>query len=92
MEAAAYLASNNRASSVTVIGNTSVPFERSLGFAVGKRVQEMFEEKNVKFINNVGVTEFSEEEGKLAGVSFTINSLENRKFLHPHSYNTLKIK
>ncbi|KAK8727294.1 hypothetical protein OTU49_009800 [Cherax quadricarinatus] len=68
MEAAAYLASNNRAASVTVIGNTSVPFERSLGLDVGKRIQEMFEEQGVRFFNNAGVTEFTDENGKLSGV------------------------
>lgn len=68
MEAAAYLASNNRAASVTIIGNTSVPFERSLGPTVGKRIQEMFEEQGVKFINSAGVTEFANENDKLSGV------------------------
>lgn len=67
---AAYLASNNRAASVTVVGNTSVPFEYSLGQDVGKRIQEMFEEQKVKFINKAGVTQFTESDGKLSGVSF----------------------
>lgn len=69
MEVAAYLATNNRTASVTVIGNSSVPFEYSLGEAVGKRIQEMFEEQGVKFINNAGVAEFTESGGKLTGVS-----------------------
>lgn len=69
MEAAAYLASNDRAASVTVIGSSSVPFEHSLGQVVGKRIQEMFEEKGVKFVNQAGVVEFTETDGKLNGVS-----------------------
>ncbi|XP_045621987.2 apoptosis-inducing factor 3 isoform X1 [Procambarus clarkii] len=68
METAAYLASNNRAASVSAIGNSSVPFERSLGAVVGKRIQELFEENGVKFFNNTGVTEFTDENGKLNGV------------------------
>lgn len=69
MEAASYLATDNRAASVSVIGNTTVPFERSLGSEVGKRIQRLFEEYHVKFYNNVGVKEFTEEDGKLTGVS-----------------------
>ncbi|KAK3870581.1 hypothetical protein Pcinc_024206 [Petrolisthes cinctipes] len=68
MEAAAYLATDNRAGSVSVIGNTTVPFERSLGSGVGNRIQRLFEEHQVKFYNNVGVKEFTEEDGKLKGV------------------------
>ena len=70
MEAAAYLSSNNRAASVTVIGNTSVPFERSLGRQVGDRIQRMFEEQGVKFVNGAGVTEISGDGGKLTGVGY----------------------
>nr|XP_053654443.1 apoptosis-inducing factor 3-like [Cherax quadricarinatus] len=77
MEAAAYLASNNRAASVTVIGNTSVPFERSLGLDVGKRIQEMFEEQGVRFFNNAGVTEFTDENGKLSGVLLDTEEILN---------------
>lgn len=69
MEVAAYLSTNDRAASVTVIGNSSVPFEFSLGQVVGKRIQEMFEEKGVKFINQAGVVEFTETDGRLSGVS-----------------------
>lgn len=75
MEAAAYLASNDRAASVTIVGNTSVPFEYSLGYAVGKRIQEFFEEQGAKFINSVGVTEFTEKDGRLAGVRFTLQTV-----------------
>lgn len=69
MEVAAFLASNDRAASITVIGNTSVPFENSLGHAVGKRVQGMFEEKGVKFIAKAGVVGFAESDGNVNGVS-----------------------
>ncbi|MPC22738.1 Apoptosis-inducing factor 3 [Portunus trituberculatus] len=60
---------NDRAASVTVIGNTSVPFEYSLGHDVGQRIQEMFEEKGVKFIAKSGVVGISEDEGKASGVT-----------------------
>ncbi|XP_045125782.1 apoptosis-inducing factor 3-like isoform X1 [Portunus trituberculatus] len=69
MEVAAFLSSNDRAASVTVIGNTSVPFEYSLGHDVGQRIQEMFEEKGVKFIAKSGVVGISEDEGKASGVT-----------------------
>ncbi|KAG0715763.1 Apoptosis-inducing factor 3 [Chionoecetes opilio] len=69
MEVAAFLATNDRAASVTVVGNTSVPFENSLGHSVGKRIQEMFEEKGVKFIAKAGVVAFTENDGKVDGVS-----------------------
>ena len=69
MEVAAFLSSNDRAASVTVIGNTSVPFENSLGHSVGKRIQDMFEEKGVKFIAKAGVVGFTESDGKVNGVS-----------------------
>ncbi|XP_042207746.1 apoptosis-inducing factor 3-like isoform X2 [Homarus americanus] len=68
MEAAAYLATNERAASVTIIGYTSVPFQRSLGLEVGGRIQALFEEQGVKFINGAKVTEFTSEEGRLTGV------------------------
>ena len=74
MEVAAFLSSNDRAASVTVIGNTSVPFEYSLGHAVGQRIQEMFEEKGVKFIAKSGVVGFNEDDGKASGVSKVVSS------------------
>ncbi|KAG7154387.1 apoptosis-inducing factor 3-like [Homarus americanus] len=52
---AAYLATNERAASVTIIGYTSVPFQRSLGLEVGGRIQALFEEQGVKFINGAKV-------------------------------------
>lgn len=69
MEVAAFLSSNDRAASVTVIGHTSVPFENSLGHDVGKRIQEMFEEKEVKFIAEAGVVGFTESDGNVNGVT-----------------------
>lgn len=57
MEVAAFLA--GKAESVTVIGNSSVPFERSLGTDIGKFIQNMHEEKGNKFIMGVGVESFS---------------------------------
>ncbi|XP_068249916.1 apoptosis-inducing factor 3-like isoform X1 [Palaemon carinicauda] len=67
MEVASYLSSDNRAESVTVIGNTSVPFENSLGVEVGSRIRQMFEEQGVKFLN-AGVMEIVGDGGKLTGV------------------------
>lgn len=55
METAGFLAS--KAASVTVIGNTNTPFQRSLGEIVGSRIQKLFEEKGVKVINNAAVSE-----------------------------------
>lgn len=57
MEAAAYLSTEERSSSVTVIGSSSVPFERSLGSAVGKRIQQLFEDKGIRFINSSSLVE-----------------------------------
>ncbi|XP_066983971.1 apoptosis-inducing factor 3-like isoform X2 [Macrobrachium rosenbergii] len=68
MEVAAYLASNNRAESVTVIGSTSVPYENSLGVELGGRIQQFFEEQGVKFIT-AGVTEIVGDGGKITSVS-----------------------
>ncbi|XP_027239416.2 apoptosis-inducing factor 3 isoform X2 [Penaeus vannamei] len=68
MEAAAYLSSEDRAASVTVVGNTEVPFERSLGRAVGERIQKLFEENGVKFANKVNVKEFIGEDGQVKEV------------------------
>ncbi|XP_064089762.1 apoptosis-inducing factor 3-like isoform X2 [Macrobrachium nipponense] len=68
MEVASYLASNDHAESVTVIGSTSVPYENSLGVEVGGRIQQLFEEQGVKFIT-AGVTEIVGDGGKITGVS-----------------------
>lgn len=65
---AAYLSSEDRAASVTVVGNTEVPFERSLGRAVGERIQKLFEENGVKFANKVNVKEFIGEDGQVKEV------------------------
>ncbi|XP_033123203.1 apoptosis-inducing factor 3-like [Anneissia japonica] len=66
VEVAAYLA--NKASSVTVIGRSSVPYESSLGKTIGGALQKLCEEKNVKFIMNSAVSELKGEEGKLTEV------------------------
>ncbi|XP_071946293.1 apoptosis-inducing factor 3-like [Antedon mediterranea] len=63
VEVAAYLA--NKASSVTIVGRSTVPYEASLGKDIGGALQKLCEEKNVKFIMNNGVTELKGEEGKL---------------------------
>ena len=69
IEAAAYLSLENRCSSVTVINNTSVPFERSFGPAVGGRIQALLESKGVNFINDSTVVEVNGNDNKVTGVS-----------------------
>lgn len=56
MEAASYLVSDNRSASVVVIGSTSAPFERTLGSAVGQRIQKWFEDNGVIFKNSAKVS------------------------------------
>ncbi|CAL4157356.1 unnamed protein product, partial [Meganyctiphanes norvegica] len=66
METAGFLA--DKATSVTVIGMTNAPFERSLGSAIGARIQSFFEEKGVKFINNAAVSEILGNDGNVSEV------------------------
>nr|XP_055052583.1 apoptosis inducing factor mitochondria associated 4 [Misgurnus anguillicaudatus]XP_055052584.1 apoptosis inducing factor mitochondria associated 4 [Misgurnus anguillicaudatus]XP_055052585.1 apoptosis inducing factor mitochondria associated 4 [Misgurnus anguillicaudatus] len=66
MEVAAYL--SDKASSVTVIGNSKFPFKSSLGPDIGKVTMQMLEEKNVKFYMSNGVTEIRGENGKVKEV------------------------
>lgn len=82
MEAAAYLSSEDRAASVTVVGNTKVPFERSLGQSVGERIQKLFEENGVKFVNEVNVTEFRGEDGEVKEVRVIVGFVTTILFLH----------
>ncbi|TNN01888.1 hypothetical protein fugu_011270 [Takifugu bimaculatus] len=66
MEVASYL--SNKAASVTVVGTSSYPFQKSLGSEIGKMCMEMFEEQNVKFYMNDGVTEIRGNSGKVKEV------------------------
>ncbi|PWA20536.1 hypothetical protein CCH79_00003784 [Gambusia affinis] len=62
MEAASYL--SDKAASVTLVGPTKYPFQKSLGPEIGKMTMEMLEEKKVKFVMNNKVTEIRGEDGK----------------------------
>ncbi|KAL0973147.1 hypothetical protein UPYG_G00199590 [Umbra pygmaea] len=66
MEAASYLA--DKATSVTMVGNGSYPFQRSLGPDIGKMTMQMLEEKKVKFYMNDEVIEIRGENGKVKEV------------------------
>ncbi|XP_067221820.1 apoptosis inducing factor mitochondria associated 4 isoform X1 [Chanodichthys erythropterus] len=66
MEVAAYL--SDKAVSVSVIGSSKVPFQSSLGPAIGKMTMQMLEEKNVKFYTCNGVAEIRGENGKVKEV------------------------
>ncbi|XP_008307921.1 apoptosis inducing factor mitochondria associated 4 isoform X2 [Cynoglossus semilaevis] len=66
MEAASYL--SDKAASVTLVGATSFPFERSLGPEIGKMTMQMLEEKNVKFYMKDRVVEIKGENGKVKEV------------------------
>jgi pyruvate/2-oxoglutarate dehydrogenase complex dihydrolipoamide dehydrogenase (E3) component len=72
MEVAAYFCTGDKAESVTVVGNQSVPFETVLGKKVGARIQKMFEEssKKVQFVMNCpGVQEFLSSSEKSSNLS-----------------------
>ena len=66
MEAAAFCA--GKVASVTVIGRSEVPFENTLGKAVGKSIGNFFESKGVKVIGNANVEKFVGESNSLTGV------------------------
>ncbi|XP_042342326.1 apoptosis inducing factor mitochondria associated 4 [Plectropomus leopardus] len=66
MEVASYL--SDKAASVTVVGTSGYPYERSLGPEIGKMTMQMLEEQNVKFYMNDGVTEIQGENGKVKAV------------------------
>ncbi len=54
MEVAAYMATGGKAGSVTVVGNSEVPFRRSLGPRIGAMLMDMHKAKGVKFVMNSG--------------------------------------
>ncbi|XP_041097184.1 apoptosis inducing factor mitochondria associated 4 isoform X3 [Polyodon spathula] len=66
MEVASYL--SDTASSVSVIGNSAVPYQNTLGTEIGRVARKMLEEKNVKFYMQDGVTELRGENGKVKQV------------------------
>lgn len=59
-----------KAASVTVIGNSSVPFKRSLGETFGKFFMDLHESKGVRFEMGAGIKEFvvSSDSGKATEV------------------------
>ncbi|XP_069040490.1 apoptosis inducing factor mitochondria associated 4 isoform X2 [Lepisosteus oculatus] len=66
MEVASCL--SDRASSVTVIGSSEVPFQKTLGSEIGRLTMKMLEDKLVKFYMNESVTEVKGEGGKVKEV------------------------
>ncbi|KAF3841004.1 hypothetical protein F7725_006866 [Dissostichus mawsoni] len=66
MEVASYLI--NKASSITVIGSSELPYQNTLGREVGKVTMTMLSEKNVKFYMNDNVTEIKGVDGKVKEV------------------------
>lgn len=66
MEAAAFCA--NKVASVTVIGQSEVPFENSLGKTIGKSIGKLFESKGVKLMGNAKTEKFVGDDNKLCGV------------------------
>lgn len=66
MEVAAYFA--DKAGSVSVIGQSSVPFLKTLGEQIGKFFQKLHEEKGVTFYNNSGISEFIGDNNTLTKV------------------------
>uniref|UniRef100_A0A3Q3LJQ8 Apoptosis inducing factor mitochondria associated 4 n=1 Tax=Mastacembelus armatus TaxID=205130 RepID=A0A3Q3LJQ8_9TELE len=67
MEVASYL--SDKAASVSIVGSTRYPYERSLGPEVGKMTMQMLEEHNVKFYMNDAITEIRGEHSKTFPVS-----------------------
>nr|XP_020455737.1 apoptosis-inducing factor 3-like [Monopterus albus] len=66
MEVASYL--SGKAASVSMVGTTRYPYERSLGPEIGKMTMQMLEEHNVKFYMNDRVTEIRGANGKVKEV------------------------
>ncbi|XP_067864314.1 apoptosis inducing factor mitochondria associated 4 [Heptranchias perlo] len=69
MEVAAYLA--DKAKSVSVIGISEAPYQAVLGKEIGMAVMKLFEEDNVKFYMQDGVTELRGQNGLLQEVVLT---------------------
>lgn len=65
MEAASYLSDK---ASVSVVGTSAYPYERSLGQEIGKMTLQMLEEKGVKFYMKSGVAEIRGHNGKVKDV------------------------
>ncbi|KAG7237391.1 hypothetical protein INR49_032436 [Caranx melampygus] len=66
MEVASYLI--DKASSITVIGSSELPYQNTLGPEIGKLTMMMLKEQNIKFYMNDNVTEVKGVEGKVKEV------------------------
>uniref|UniRef100_A0A8C6SF68 Apoptosis inducing factor mitochondria associated 4 n=1 Tax=Neogobius melanostomus TaxID=47308 RepID=A0A8C6SF68_9GOBI len=66
MEAASYL--SDKAASVSVVGTSAYPYERSLGPKIGQMTLQMMEEQGVKFYMKSGVSEIRGHNGKVKEV------------------------
>ncbi|XP_051258027.1 apoptosis-inducing factor 3 [Dicentrarchus labrax] len=66
MEIASYLI--DKASSITVIGSSELPYQNTLGREIGRATMMMLSEKNVKFHMNDIVTEIKGVDGKVKEV------------------------
>ncbi|CAI5643207.1 unnamed protein product [Oreochromis niloticus] len=66
MEVASYL--TDKASSITVIGSSEMPYQNTLGPEIGKLTMMMLIERNVKFYMNDNVTEVRGVNGKVKEV------------------------
>ncbi|XP_075343601.1 apoptosis-inducing factor 3 [Odontesthes bonariensis] len=66
MEVASYMI--DKASSITVIGSSALPYQNTLGREVGKITLMMLSEKNVRFFMNDSVIEVKGADGKVKEV------------------------
>ncbi|XP_071362034.1 apoptosis-inducing factor 3-like [Trachinotus anak] len=66
MEVASYLI--DKASSITVIGSSELPYQNTLGPEIGKVTMKMLSDKNVRFYMNDNVTEIKGVNGKVKEV------------------------
>ncbi|XP_018024124.1 apoptosis-inducing factor 3 [Hyalella azteca] len=57
MEVASHLMSLGKCASVSVVGRSVVPYDRSLGTAVGRRLQQLLEQQGVTFYMDDAVAE-----------------------------------
>ncbi|XP_022594440.1 apoptosis-inducing factor 3-like [Seriola dumerili] len=66
MEVASYLI--DKASSITVIGSSELPYQNTLGPEIGRLTMTILSEKNVRFYMNDNVTEVKGVDGKVKEV------------------------
>ncbi|XP_036381368.1 apoptosis-inducing factor 3-like [Megalops cyprinoides] len=66
MEVASYM--TDKAKSVTVIGSSELPYQKTLGPEIGKITMQMLAGRNVKFYMNDSVSEVRGENGKVKEV------------------------